>query len=395
MSGVPYWRLSGFYLFYFAVVGIVSPFWGLYLDHLGFKPEQIGALVAMPMVTRIVAPNVWGWLSDRTGRYLWVIRAGAVGAVLGFVGILFRTDYGSLLFFTALFTFFWNAILPQFEVVTLDALGSRAHEYSRVRLWGSLGFIISVVGLGAFFDAWSITWLPWILWVCLVGIAAATFSIPSSVQVEQPLFKISMWPIVRQPQTLSFLIAALLMHLSHGVYYGFFSLYLAQHGYSSTAIGLLWALGVVAEIVIFLNMPRLLSRFSLRHCYLACLLAAGLRWAVIGAFPEQLGWLLGAQLLHAMTFGVAHAVAIEWVRMRFGLVNRGKGQALYSAFCFGGGGAVGAYISGWVWSFSPAACFGFAAVAALLGWLVAYWGMGDPKGDGGAVEDRPNLSARV
>ena len=375
MNGVPYWRLAGFYFFYFAVVGIISPYWGLYLDQLGFSPGEIGVLVALPMLTRILAPNIWGWLTDRTGRYLFIIRLGALGAVLAFIGVLVRTDYWGLLLFTALFTFFWNAVLPQFEVVTLDALGDNTHNYSRIRLWGSIGFIMTVVGLGFAFDTFSVAVLPWVLWCFLIFIAVATFSVPTVPHRRHTLTEHSLGDTLRQRKVLYFLVAALLLHLSHGVYYGFFSLFMAKHGFSGAAIGGMWAIGVVAEIVIFLKAPAILSRFTLRQCYLLSIFAAIVRWWLIGQFPTHVSLILFAQILHALTFGLAHAVAIEFVRTAFGQASQGKGQALYSAFCFGGGGALGAYLSGQIWSFSPAACFMFAASAAALSWIVAYWGM--------------------
>lgn len=375
IKGVPYWRLSSLYFFYFAAVGVISPYWGAYLDHLGFSGAEIGLIVATPMITRMLAPNLWGWLADRTGHYLSVIRVGSVLACLTYVGVLFYEQFWGLLFFTGFFTFFWNAVLPQFEVITLDALGPQTHHYSRIRLWGSIGFIVAVVVLGFLFDAVSIGLLPEVLLVVLAAIAAATFTIPSSQPAVTAVPVDGLTKTLASPRVRSFLAAAFLLHVSHGAFYGFFTLYLLQHGYSSSVIGCIWAIGVVAEIIVFLKVPRLLRRFSLWHCYLFSILAAVVRWVMVGAGVEWVVVILAAQTLHAFTFGLAHSVAIEAVRQTFDPASRGKGQALYSSICFGGGGAVGAYACGYLWMWEPSACFYFAALVAAAAAVVAGTGM--------------------
>lgn len=375
MGVVPYWRLSSLYFFYFAVVGIMSPYWGVYLKFLGLSSEQIGLVTAIPMLTRIAAPNVWGWMADRSGKYLGVIRLGSVGAVCGFVGLFFFRDYWALLLFVTLFTFFWNAVLPQFEVVTLDALQGQTHKYSRIRIWGSIGFIASAVGLGVVFDVLSVALLPGFLWGFLLLIAASTFFLPEVSHHRDQAERLPLSRTLKKPGVVLFMVAALLLHVSHGPYYSFFSIYLLDKGYSSTSVGLLWALGVVAEILIFLKIPVLLRRWGLWSCYLISMLGAALRWWLIGAYADKLPVLLFAQCLHALSFAVAHSVAIEMVREAFPAVNRGSGQAFYSAACYGGGGAVGAYLTGQIWSHSPVAAFAFASLAAGLGAVAVVFGL--------------------
>ncbi len=375
MQGVPYWRLSGLYLVYFAVVGIISPYWGLYLDFLGFTSYEIGIVLAVPMLTKIVGPNIWGWWADRLGRYVLVMRLGAAGAVVGVTGLLVVIDYWKVLLFTLLFTFFWNAILPQFEVITLDSLGKNTQKYSQIRVWGSVGFILASMGLGVIFDVFSLSLLPPFLCLFLVFILLATFGIKEPDRAEAGRTGAAMAPRARLALLTCFLLSAFLLHVSHGVYYGFYSLYLKAYGYSTGLIGVLWSVGVVAEIVLFLKMPVILARWSLWRCFLACLLAAVVRWWMIGWFPESLPYLLFAQLLHALTFALAHAVAIEMIRQLFPARNRGFGQGLYSAVCFGAGGALGVYVCGIIWSNSMQAAFGFACATVAVGVLVAAPGL--------------------
>jgi len=375
---MPYWRLSGLYFFYFAVVGALSPYWGLYLESLGYQPSEIGLLSAIPMLTKLAAPNIWGVLADVSGKRLSIIRLGAGGACLLFVGIFFRQDYTWLIVVTAAYSFFWNAILAQFEVVTLAYLHVDPHYYSRVRVWGSVGFIVTVVVLGYLLEVIHIRYLPLMIFLFLSGIFFTALSLPadnSSKSTAQP--SASFLHIVKQPQVLCFLLTMTLLQLSHGVYYTFYSIYLEDHGYSRTVIGLLWAVGVIAEILIFLKMPLLFRRFSLASLLRMSIFLTVLRWYSIGWFADML-WVLGfVQLLHAFSFGVSHAVAIDYIRQTFEGRAQGQGQALYSAVCFGGGNAIGAYVSGLIWQQKPLWAFGFAVLVAIVSFLFSlFWGGG-------------------
>lgn len=155
------------------------------------------------------------------------------------------------------------------------------------------------------------------------------------------------------------------MQLAHGPYYTFFSIHLEALGYSRSFIGLMWALGVVAEILLFLGMARLLERFSLRQVLLASFLIAALRWVLLGQFADHLAVLLIAQLMHAATFGSFHAAAIHFVQRSFGHRQQGQGQALYASLS-GIGGALGALYAGYAWSgLGPSWSFAIASLAAL------------------------------
>jgi PPP family 3-phenylpropionic acid transporter len=170
---------------------------------------------------------------------------------------------------------------------------------------------------------------------------------------------------LRQPGVLAFYLCVGLMQLSHGPYYSFQTIYLEALGYPRSLIGQLWALGVVAEVLLFLVMARILARYSVRVVLLASFLIAALRWLLLGNFAEQLPVLLFAQLLHAFTFGSFHAAAIHFVQRRFGPRQQGQGQALYAALA-GTGGALGALYSGYSWSsLGPVWTYVIASLAAL------------------------------
>jgi len=371
---VPYWRLSTFYFFYFAVLGSLLPYWPLFLKDLGFDAKSIGYLSGIVMATKIVAPNIWGWLADRTGQHIGIIRIGAFLGFCVFGGVLVNQSFWWLAVVVAGYSFFWNAVLSQFDVVTLRHLGSRYQRYSQIRLWGSLGFVAAVMALGLLFDGLSIRWLPWIVLGCLLALWLSSLCVAEVKHGEAQHTSAgpSFFYIVKRPTVLAFILSCFLLQVSHGPYYTFFSVYLEQLHYGRTAIGLLWSLGVVAEVVLFVVMHRLLLRFNLRQIMLASLLLATLRWFLTGFLAEELWVLLLAQCLHAATFGSYHAFAIEFIRRTFHHGAHGQGMALYSAASYGAGGAAGAILSGLAWDLGPQWVFSAAGFCCAVAALVSY-----------------------
>ncbi|MDX1251687.1 MAG: MFS transporter [Gammaproteobacteria bacterium] len=370
---MPYWRLSAFYFFFFSSLGAMLPYWGLYLESLGFTPQRIGELMALLMATKIVSPNVWGWIADHTGRRMAIVRLGSLLAAVCFSGVLFGSGYWWLALVMVAFSFFWNATLPQFEATTFTHLGEHTHRYSTIRLWGSIGFIVAVAALGPLFQRVGVGLLPWILLglmasIWLVSLLVPERLVPPHAQEHQPLRE-----VLRRPEVMALLVVCFLMQASHGPYYTFYSIYLEDHGYSRSAIGQLWALGVIAEVGVFLVMHRLAPRTGLRTLFLASMGLTALRWALIGLYVDKLPVMIFAQTLHAASFGIYHAVAIQLVHKYFTGRHQGRGQALYSSLSFGAGGAVGSLYSGYVWgAASPTAAYCAAALIAAAAFLVAW-----------------------
>jgi len=227
-AALPYWRLSGFYFFYFGLLGSTAPFLGLYFDHLGFSPERIGELIAIPMLMRCVAPNLWGWLGDATGRRLEIVRLGALCTLLSFGLIFFDKSFAWLALVMALHAFFWHAVLPQFEVITLAHLHEQTERYSQVRLWGSIGFIFAVVGLGLLFQRLSLDLYPTAVAVVMVGIVLSSAWVPNAHprQRSEAAGQGGFLAQLRRPGVLAFYGCVALMQLAHGPYYTFFSIHL-------------------------------------------------------------------------------------------------------------------------------------------------------------------------
>lgn len=364
-----YWRLSGFYFCYFAALGTLVPYFPLYLTSKGWDAWHIGLLISAMLGTRVVAPNVWGWLADRSGRRMAVIRLGCLLAPLCFTGVFVWQSFSALVLVVLTYSFFWNAVLAQFEAVTLQYLGTQPEYYSRIRLWGSIGFIAAVCGAGWLFEHHGVGDFPPVVMLSFLAIFISSWWVPEPSQTNTTRHtpaSLDFLQILRTPQMIAFFVVCFLMVLSHGPYYTFFTLLMEQQGYRRTVIGLLWSLGVIAEVILFWFMHRLLPHFGLRSLLLASTWLTALRWLLLAWLPDWFGVMLFSQCLHAFSFAVFHSVAIETVRRRFSTAQSGKAQAFYNATSFGAGNALGALLSGALWASNPVWPFLFAALACVV-----------------------------
>lgn len=374
---MPYWRLSSFYFFQFAAVGALVPYWGLYLRSLDFSAQDIGLMMALLTAQRAVAPNVAGWFADYRPAPMRVVRVCAFLAAAAFTGVYFGTAFAWLAVVTMVFSFFWNAWSPLLEAVTLSHLGTRLSAYGYVRFWGSIGFIVAVALIGPILDRQGTAALLPILSGLLISIWLFSLSVPDArpaLSSAPPSVRFS--KVITRPDVALFLLCCFLMQASHGPYYTFYSIYLRGHGYTQGTIGLLWAFAVICEVGVFLALRPLLRGFTLRSLFLASFALAALRWGLIGYFPNQPGVLAAAQALHAATFGMFHATALQMVHRFFSGRTQHRGQALYSSVSYGAGGTLGSLGSGYVWeTLGPTGTFVSAAGLAAAGLMLALVGI--------------------
>jgi MFS transporter, PPP family, 3-phenylpropionic acid transporter len=367
-------RLALFYSLFFALTGCTMPYWGLYLQNLGFDPQEIGALIAGFSAVRIFAPNLWAWLGQRINSPLHMVKAAGTLTALCFSAIWIADGFWQVMLVMGIYGFFWSAMLPQYEVLTMRLISNCLEQYSRIRLWGSIGFVVTVVVLGWLFDYLSVGWLPVFMLILMLGIIANSFGLPDVVgEQRQVVVQQGLFAVLGQPAVLAFIVVNFLLQLSHGPYYTFYSIYLQELGYSGSSTGLLWALAVIAEVLLFWKIRVFLQRASLRNWLLISLALTLLRWLIVAVAPQSLLLMMLAQLFHAFSFAMLHAVCIRYVPILFPDNLQGQGQALYSSVGFGLGGATGAWISGLLWQQGGTLVFLFAAISALLAFVVA-WG---------------------
>ncbi len=365
-------RLRLFFAAYFAAVGVLAPYLPLYLQWRGLSAFEIGVVLAMTQGMRVIGPNLWGYLADHGNRRLTVLRATALAACLAFAAILLPGGFG--LVFAVLFAvnFFLTAQMPVAEAIVAAHLrhdGQAARRYGRVRIWGSIGFIVLVLAAGVLFDAAGLRLQPWLALLLLAVGAAAAFLVRDRQVAEPPHARVSVRARLAEPRVRWFFASAALMIFAHGAYYTYFSLYLAQLGYSKTAIGAFWVAGVLVEILFFYVQGRFFARFGAFTLLSASFIVAALRFFLIAEFADDWLLLLLAQLLHAVTFAVHHSASVLMVQQWFPGAAAARGQALYVSLGYGIGGTAGSLVAAWLWSsFGATAAFLSSSAAALAGW---------------------------
>jgi len=348
-----------------------APYWSLYLKSIHFDAIEISILLSIQPVMRMVAPTIWGWLADHTGKRLLVVQIAATLSALFYLGVFFTTSFWGMFLVLMLMAFFWSASMPLVEATTMTYLGKNTAHYGRIRSWGSIGFIVAVVGLGYAFDYIEIAWLLWAGLVCEVGILIFSRQIPKTEVLAHHTDAQSIKQLVLQPAVLALFGACFLMSVAHGPYYTFYSIYLVDHGYAKSAVGGLWALGVICEIGVFFLMPALVKRFGFTRILLISFSAAVLRFMLIAWTVDYIALLLAAQVLHALTFGAYHAASVGLVHQFFQGRHQSKGQALFGSVTYGAGGVLGGLASGPIWQHWGASyLYTLSALMALLGLLI-------------------------
>ncbi len=366
-------RLAAYYFAFFAHAGAFVTYFSLYLASLGLGAGEIAFAVAMPQAARIVAPALWGWLADTWGaRYASAKRVvlvfSACAMLAGFAALLGESRPAAIALTLLALSLCSAGAAPLIESITFSALQGRMGLYGPIRLWGSIGFILSVLGVGAWLDGHEVASLLPILVGLAAVILVASLLVPRNPPARAEHAHLRFGEVLRRPGVAAFFGASLCMTAAHGTWYVFFSIHLANAGYSKTMIGALWTVGVLAEIVLFLRLPQLLARFSLRALLLASFGCAMVRFIAIGWGVESLAVVVAAQLLHAFTFGAFHSASVAAVHRLFPGPVQARGQALFSSLCYGVGGMTGSLVAGITWqSLGPALSFGVGSLFALLG----------------------------
>jgi PPP family 3-phenylpropionic acid transporter len=368
------------YFLYFGVMGLYLPYFNLYCYHLGFSGFDIGVLSALRSITLVVFPMAWGALADRTrGRRPIYILCNAISAATWAL-FLTTADFGSMAVIMFLYGIFYAPIISFLEAITMETLGREKKNYGRIRLWGSVSFISGVLAFGKLIGIFSARLIIVSILVGSILLAVISVAIPrdrfggASLSVRGARVLLQRRPAV-------FLACAFLMLVSHGAYYGFFSIHLETLGYSGTFIGAAWALASAAEILAMLYSEAIFSRFALERVLLAAFGAAVLRWWILGAATAAEVILL-SQVLHAMTYGAFHMASILYMDRLAPAGAKNLGQALNNALTYGLGLMVGFFINGYLYGMVGSfGLFQTSALIAMAGGLLfaAYHLLGRPS----------------
>tara|TARA_R110001583_G_scaffold2068_8_gene15303 strand:+ start:11664 stop:12842 length:1179 start_codon:yes stop_codon:yes gene_type:complete len=378
-------RLSSSYFFYFAILGLISPYLSVFLDGKGFTSLELGEIFAILTATKIIAPSLWAILADKTGQQLLIIRIGALLALLSFILLFWLDNYWVISICLALFSLFWTAILPQLEVLTLNSVRHSSKIYARVRLWGSLGFIVLAIFAGQVMAFYQEQGLPnvtsnsftnaFVFMGCtaLFLLFLSTLSLkPRHVLSAAKIQVLSIKEKLLELRFIIFFISGILLQISFGPFYGFFALFLRDLEYPGFAVGLFISLGVLAEIVVFIFASSFFKHFSLKALLIFSLGATALRWFLVALYADSAWMLALTQLIHAASFALFHSASMIFISNHFSSSQQSRGQAIYLGGVYGVGGAIGAYLAGVLWLDGLGATTAFltASVAALLAALL-------------------------
>jgi PPP family 3-phenylpropionic acid transporter len=363
------WRLGAFYFAFFVYAGLMLAYFPPYLAARGLGAAEMALVLALPQLVRVFAPAAWGWIADRTGALRAIVVLSCAANATCFALLPHVDGLGAIAWLVGVTSLISAAALPLVEAITLGVLAGQPGRYGPIRLWGSVGFIAAVLGGGAWLDFHAVQTLPAALVAFSLSSLAVALALPASHAHASP----GAAALRITPAAAALLGAGFCMALGHGALYAFLTLHLQRAGYSGSMIGVLWTLGVIAEIGVFLFLPKLFRRAALAPILMASCALGVARYLAIAWAVEWLAVIVVAQLLHAATFGSFHAAAVAAVHRVFPPHAHARGQTLFSSLGYGAGGAAGALLAGWAWEASgPGLAFSLCAMAALAGLLFAY-----------------------
>lgn len=369
---VPFAGLSATY---FAHIGFFNPYLPLWLKAQGLPIVVISLLASVQSFTRVFAPYAWGALSDRTGERVKLLRISATIALVASAGLWIPGGGWWIGFVLLLLFTHTSSMMSLTEAAMAHLVAGDWGRYGRVRLWGSVGFMVTVFAAGAWFERYGMGSFPGWTAVTLAGVLLCTWWLPNVKEAPHAHDHAARDPIaaaLRQP-VVRWFFASLLFHvMAHFSIYAFFSLYLDSLGYSKTTIGALWGISVIVEIAWFYAQGRLIVRFPMEKWLVICAIATVLRMAITAGLASWLAALVVAQLLHALSFATHHTSCIAMVSKHFPGRLRGRGQALFTVTGYGIGGVLGVLAGGAIasrWGFQ--AMFAAAALLGLAAWFCA------------------------
>ena len=332
------------YFLYFGVMGLYLPYFNLYCYHLGFSGLHIGVLSGLRSVAMVVFPMLWGALADRTqGRRPIYILCNTASAAIWALFLLTEEFVGMALI-TVAYGIFYSPVISFLEAITMETLGREKKSYGRIRLWGSISFITVVLVFGKLIESFPVRLILYGVWAGSLALVPISATVPRDRRA-------SFAGLARRAKALllrrsaAFLACGFLMLVSHGAYYGFFSIHLETLGYSSTFIGVSWALASSAEILAMLYSEAIFSRFALERVLTASFAAAALRWLILGAVSAPAAILL-SQILHAFSYGTFHMASILYMDRLSPPEAKNFGQAVNNALTYGLGLMVGFFFNG-------------------------------------------------
>ncbi len=362
-------KLSIYYAAAFAVIGASMPFWPLWLQSRSLGPEDIGIVMAVSVAIKTITNPLVATIADLYGERKRLMILLTLLATSFFSLFYWSHNFSTIVAVTLLFHGFWSPNMPLMESLTIQTANLKPLDYGRIRLWGSLTFIICAWGMGNLLKGYPIDFVYWVTLGFLALTFLSTLILPDSHVVKSSTN--SPIRIVLKDRSFGiFIIATALIQSSHAVYYSFSTIHWKSVGHSEAVIGWLWAEGVVAEIILFVWGDRIIKRYGAGRLITLAGIAGLVRWFFIG-LTHAFGLLLVTQLLHALTFGAAHLGAIHFIARRMEPSVSATAQTVY-AVVVGLTMGLSTWVSGLLYAnFGSQSYFLMAAMAG-CGSIIAY-----------------------
>jgi MFS transporter, PPP family, 3-phenylpropionic acid transporter len=364
-------RLAGFYAAAFAVIGASMPFWPLWLRSHGLKVEDIGLVMAIGITVKTIANPLIANAADRRGERKRIIVILTLLTTLAFSLFYWADGFWGVLAVTLVFHMFWAPTMPLMESLTMQTAKKEPLDYGRVRLWGSLTFIAGAWGMGQMLEGRSINLVYWVT-LALLGVTfLSSLALPDTRVAKSAPGRRPIWDVLTDRTFLIFVLATALIQSSHGVYYTVGTIHWQSVGHSESIIGWLWAVGVIAEVLLFAWGDKIVRRFGAARLIALGGLGGLIRWAGTG-LTDALEPLLVLQILHALTFGAAHLGAVHFIARRVAPEISATAQSVYAAVVMGLAMGLSAWVSGKLYAGYGSQAYLLMAAMAGLGGLIAY-----------------------
>ncbi|EOI3549046.1 3-phenylpropionate MFS transporter [Cronobacter dublinensis] len=354
------------YFTYFFSYGIFLPFWSVWLAGVGVAPETIGLLLGSGLVARFLGSLLLAPRVKDPSRLVFALRLLATLTLVFALGFWFGHQTAWLFVILIGFNLFFSPLVPLTDALAATWQRQITMDYGRVRLWGSLAFVIGSALTGKLVSSYDYRAILALLSLGVASMLIGMMLKPSVMpQGEARHNEAAGWPVWRKlvSENWRFLACVSLLQGAHAAYYGFSAIYWQGQGYSASVVGYLWSLGVVAEIVIFALSKKLFSRFGARDLLLLSGVLGIIRWGLMG-WTTALPWLIVAQILHCGSFSICHLAAMRYIAAREGSEVI-RLQSVYSAVAMGGGIAVMTVFAGFLYQHLAGGVFWVMALVAL------------------------------
>lgn len=335
--------IATFYFAFFGALGIFLPYFSLWLTAHGLSPSEATRIQSLLPLTTLVAPPLIGLAADARRARGQLLRVGSFACLVTALGLLVARERVAIYVVTALFAFCRAPLTSLADAATLDHVRHHGGSYGRIRLWGSLGFLVAAVGFGALVERAGVASLPTATAWALGLAAAASLALPSPPPVERPHVVDAWLHLLGDGTTWIFLVAAALGQMATAAYDSCFSLHLAHLGFGGRFIGVAWATGVAAEIVLMAASGGIVRRVGAAPLFAFALATAAARWWLLSRVSSATAILM-LQPLHGITFGLFWVAGVTLTRDR-GHAAPTAAQGLFSA-ALGVGSLAGMNVAG-------------------------------------------------